>query len=136
MQKLIDHYFEYLSNNPGKVDSIYLWTISTLIVWGIMFAYKRTMIEGAKGENKLFELPEIVGYIATWMFVPIIFYAVYFFNPIPDMAWYSILFVIAYTLGGRWILEWILAFKTGQSKVIESESKKVTVEEKTEKTTE
>lgn len=117
MVKLIDSYLQYLATNPGKVDSIIVWTFSTFIIWIIMFMYREKIIKGMSGENGLFESPEVVGYILCWVFPPIINYSAFFNVELPNWVWWFLASGIAYTLGGRWLFEWVLALRAGSTRV-------------------
>lgn len=115
----IIEYFKYLANNPHDVNSIILWNISTAVVYVILFWHRKLMIQGASSENGLFELPEQVTYVLNFVWPPITFYAAYFNAEFNIMVWALILGVIAYTIGGRWIFQWVLAFKSGKDNVNE-----------------
>lgn len=117
MINLLTKYFENLANNPERIDAIYLWTLSTFVVWTVMVVYRKKMIEGASGDNGFFETAEQVTYIMTWMFPAITFYSVYFKVELSSWVWYFMTGVTAYAIGGRWIFEWVLALRSGSSKV-------------------
>jgi len=120
MIQLIESYLEYLSANPGRVDSIILWTLTMIVVWTIQFWYRKTMITGMSGANGLFESAEQVAYILNWIWPPVLCYSAYFNQELSQWIWYFIYAAIAYTLGGRWLFEWVLALRAGATKVEES----------------
>jgi hypothetical protein len=117
MIELIDSYFKYLSNHPTMLNSIGLWTVSMTMVYIILFKYRERMIAGMSGANNLWDSPEIIGYIVCWIFPPVLFYSAFFNVELPSWVWYFTAFCVAYTLGGKWLLEWVLAFKAGATKV-------------------
>lgn len=135
MMKLIDSYIEYLTNHPTMLNSIGLWTTTMLFVYFILLRYKSKMIDGSAGDNKFWEMPEQWGYIWLYVAAPITCYSAYFNSELPAWVWWFNVGVAGYTIGGRWIFEWVLAIRTGSSKV-ETESTKVTLETKETKTTE
>jgi uncharacterized integral membrane protein len=120
MQKIIESYFSYLSQNPIIINSIFQWTLCTLVVWFVEFKYRDRIVSGLEGINKMFESAEVVIFIVCVMFPPIVFHSVFFNLPFSEWNWYFIIGVIAFAMGGRWIFEWVLALKTGQSSVHES----------------
>lgn len=123
MIRFIDSYFEYLATHPTEVNSIILWTITVGVIWFLMFRLKPVMVEGAKGIDKLFQLAEQIGYIVLWLLTPIISYFAYFKDS--ESTLYFLGAVVAYTIGGRWLFQWALAFRSG----------KTTVEDQTQNTT-
>lgn len=110
------------------INSIILWNITNIIMWFILFKYRAAMIKGAEGTNGLWELNEQVSYVFLWLISPLLTYSAFFNAELPVWCWYLLVFGVAYTLGGRWILEWILAFKSGSAKVESSENEKAKTE--------
>ena len=82
-----------------------------------------TMIEGAKGVNGLFESNEQVIYLLNWVWPGILSYAAFFNAEFNVCVWGLIASIIGYTIGGRWLFEWALAFKTGKSSVESTDNK-------------
>lgn len=118
MIRFIESYFEYLATHPDKVNSIILWTITVGVIWLLMFLLKPVMVEGAKGADKLFQLAEQIGYIVLWLLTPIISYFAYFKDS--ESTLYFLGAVVAYTIGGRWLFQWALAFRSGKTTVEET----------------
>ncbi len=118
MKHFIDSYFEYLANHSTMVNSIILWTVTTGVIWFLMFRLKSVMIEGAKGTDKLFQLAEQIGYISLWLLTPILSYFAYFKDS--ESTLYFLGAIVAYTIGGRWLFQWALAFKSGKTTVEEN----------------
>lgn len=123
MKTLIDSYLTYLSGHPSLINSIILWNTTNFFVWWILIRYRKVMITGAEGENGLWELTEQVSYILLWLISPILTYSAYFNADLPTGCWYLLGGSLAYTLGGRWLLQWALAFKSGSAKVETEENK-------------
>lgn len=92
---------------------------------------KPVMVEGAKGVNGLFESNEQVIYLLNWVWPGILSYAAFFNAEFNVWVWGLIASIIGYTIGGRWLFEWALAFKTGKSSVESSTETNVKVETKT-----
>lgn len=113
-------YFEYLDAHPEMVNSIILWTVTVFVCWFVLFREKPTMIDGAKGENKLFDLPEQVSYLILWLLPPVLSYFAFFQNLV--LTLYFLGGVVAYTIGGRWLFQWFLALRAGQTKVDEQKT--------------
>lgn len=124
MKELIDTYLIYLATHPSLINSIILWNTTNFFIWFVLIRYRVKMIEGVMGENKLWEAPEQIAYLLLFLFPPILTYSAFFNSELPVWCWYFLSFAVAYTLGGRWMLEWILAFKTGSSSVAKTETDK------------
>lgn len=117
MIRLINSYFEYLATHPDKVNSILLWTMTMAVVWFMQFRYRVKMIDGMSGDNKLFEAAEQVAWILNWVWPPIVCYSAFFNVELSNWIWYFTFGCIAYTLGGRWLFQWVLALRAGSTEV-------------------
>lgn len=126
MTKLFESYLAYLAAHPGRVDSIILWTVTMMMVWFMLFRYRNLMMRGMSGTNGLFEAAEQVAYISHWIWPPIVCYSAFFNVELSAWVWYFVIGVIAYTLGGRWLFEWVLALRAGKSSVESSQTTKDT----------
>lgn len=133
MIKMIDSYFEYLTTHPTMLNSIGLWTVTMVFYYFILIKYRQLMIEGSRGENSFWEMPEQWGYIWLYVSGPITAYSAYFNSELPSWVWWFNVGIAGYTIGGRWIFEWALAIRAGSTKV-EHETKTTATLEKTEVT--
>lgn len=115
MIELLTTYLRYLTAHPELVNSIILWNITMGFVYGVLFSLKKEMVEGSKGRNELLEANEQVMYLLNWVWPPIVCYAAYFTVALDVWVWAFVIGIIGYTIGGRWIFEWALAFKSGKS---------------------
>ena len=115
--EILKSYLTYLAAHPELVNSIILWNISMFFIYFILLKYRTKMIEGSAGQNTFWEMPEQWGYI--WLFVsaPITCYSAFFNQPLPDWVWWFNCGVAGYTIGGRWIFEWVLALRSGKNSV-------------------
>lgn len=118
MMRFINSYLEYLATHPDKVNSIILWTVTVGVIWFLMFRLKRVMVQGATGVDGLLQLAEQIGYIVLWLLTPIISYFAYFKES--ESTLYFLGAVVAYTIGGRWLFQWALAFRSGKTTVEEN----------------
>lgn len=116
MIKLFDTYLEYLTNHPDTVNSIILWTITMFFYYFILMRYKTKMIEGASGGN-FWESPEQWGYLWLYLSGPITAYSAFFKAELPVYVWWFNIGVTGYTIGGRWIFQWLLALRSGSTRV-------------------
>jgi len=117
MKELLLSYLKYLETHPEAVHSILLWNITMVFVYWNLIKLRPQMVEGAKSDNRLFESNEQIIYILNWVWPGSVSYLV-FFNVTPNGWTVSLLAgMIAYTIGGRWLFQWALAFKNGISKV-------------------
>jgi len=131
MLKVTETYLNYLANHPELINSIILWNITMFFVYVNLIKLRPTMIDGAKGVNGLFEANEQVIYVLNWIWPGILSYAAFFSAEFDVWVWGLIASMIGYTIGGRWLFEWALAFKTGKSTV---ESSSIEVKTETTKT--
>ena len=119
MRDLIETYLKYLENHPEEINSIILWNLTMSFVYYVLIKYRNQMLEGAKSGNKLFESNEQVIFLLNMVWPGFLSYSVYFSKPIDGWSMSLVAGIIGYTIGGRWIFEWALAFKSGKSKVEE-----------------
>lgn len=127
---LFEKYIQFLIDHPDMVNSIILWTMTMATVWFIMFKYRLKMIAGSEGANKFWEMPEQVGYMLNWVWPPVLCFSAYFKVELPVWVWYFMAAGVAYTVGGRWLFEWVLALRAGKTSVEESsETKQVQITE-------
>ncbi len=116
---ILKSYFTHLANSPERIDSLLMWTVCTIFAWAVMVVYRERIVRGLEGLNQLFEGGEFVVLVAVVCFPPILF-NVAFFKAVEMYQWYALLFeggILGYALMGRYIFDWALAFKTGQSSV-------------------
>lgn len=134
MIRLIDTYLKYLETHPDLIHSIILWNVTMFFVYFILLKYRAKMIAGSEGENRYWEMAEQWGYLWLYVSAPITCYSAYFKVNLPDWVnWFNI-GIACYTIGGRWLFEWVLALRAGSTKV-ETETTQVTLEKKETKTT-
>ncbi len=136
MQKLIDTYLNYLSSHPDVVNSIILWTMTSILITIILLKTERERIDGSKGTNKIWESAEQIIHIMSWIFPYVMTFAIYFkVEGMYTLAWYLLIGGLAYAIGGRWIFEWALAFitrsKTVSQTTTQTSEEKVEVKEET-----
>jgi hypothetical protein len=120
MNKIIESYFSNLALNPERLDSMFLWTVTSIIITVVLIKYSKQMVNGLMGKNTLWESPEIVIYLLCWLFPYILNYAAFFKATLPDWVWWFMSAGIAYALMGRWIFDWVLALRAGATSVTES----------------
>lgn len=117
MIHLFETYLRYLESHPDLINSIILWNITMFFVYVNLIRLRPTMVDGAKGTNGLFESNEQVIYLLNWVWPGILSYAAFFNATFNIWVWGLTASIIGYTIGGRWLFEWALAFKTGKSTV-------------------
>jgi hypothetical protein len=116
---LLEKYLDFLYAHPQMINSIILWNITMVFVYFILIKYRTKMIEGSAGSNTFWEMPEQWGYIWLYVAAPITCYSAFFNSELPSWVWWFNVGVAGYTIGGRWIFEWVLAIRSG-SKVVET----------------
>lgn len=101
---VIAKYFEHLASNPERIDSLLIWFVCVAFCWFWLVKYRERLITGLEGENKLWEGGEQFVWLMQLMTPPIVFYFLCF---VPDSRIYVLIVIsgiIAFTVGGRWLL--------------------------------
>lgn len=130
------HFFEkYFSElTADRADSLLLWTLSTFFVWFWLVRLRKQSIEGMakEGDNPSWETREQIIWFTLLAFYPAAFYILYL-TQFKLWGFGAFALIIGYQIFGRFIFDWILAFKGGLSEVPEHEKEtKVKVETKVE----
>jgi hypothetical protein len=107
------NYFDHLK--PDDISHLTLWTFATVVVWFILWKFRERILSGLEGENGKLEGSETAIFLGLWMCPPIVFYILFFQNGTYALIFEA--FVMGYALTGRFIFDWALAIKNGQSKV-------------------
>lgn len=121
-------YFQHLIDNPERMDAIGLWTATVGVTYLALYKKQLVIIEGLKGDNKLLEGAETLLWMLFWMTPPIVSYSVYFGKELSSNVWLFLALGYAYGFMGKWIFNWILAFRSGASKVTVTDTNTQTTE--------
>lgn len=93
---------------------------ATTMTW-VHLHHRKEVIVGLKGENGLWEGPEWVLYVCSWLFPHAIMADLFLgLKSATDWPWWLLISLLMYGLTGRFGLQWLLALKSGSSKVEES----------------
>lgn len=111
MRYLFESYTDYLSSNPGEFTSLIFWFITMAAAYTILIRFRKSMIEGSKGENNKWEPAEQVLYLVNWVWPGVVAHAWFFYQA--EWVKYFMFGIIAWALGGKWLFEWGLAFFRG-----------------------
>lgn len=101
--------------------ALHFTVISTLVVWVVMFGYRKRILTGLEGPNGHLEAGELVIFIIAWLTPPAISWIVF----MTQYTLYGLAFigiVTGYALTGRYIFDWAIAIRSGANKV-ETETK-------------
>ena len=105
-------------------EGMILYLCGAITMTWVQLAHRKEVIIGLKGENGLWEGPEWVLYVCTWLFPHMIMADVFLgLKSATDWPWWLILGLVMYGLTGRFGLQWLLAFKSGSNKVEEDKPK-------------
>lgn len=121
LHKLLTH---IVAEHP---EGMLLYLFGALTITLIHLINSREWRIGLKGENKIWEAPEICIYLFTWLFPHMIMADQFLALKASDLCWYFMLGLLAFGLTGRFGLNWLLAFKNGQSKVTETDLPKSSI---------
>lgn len=128
-----DRFISYLT--PGHAEGVILFLISSVIMTIVQIYFLKEWTEGLKGINRYWEGPEILLYVAIWMWPPMSFADIFLQLKASDIVWYMWGASLFFGLTGRFGLEWLLAFKSGANQVTTTEIKKETITKEQQTTT-
>ncbi|MGC3945375.1 MAG: hypothetical protein QM762_12815 [Chryseolinea sp.] len=112
---------------PGAFEGDALYLISMLMITIVHFHFRKQWAEGLKGDNGLWEAPEMLLYLCLWLIPSMIYADIFLKRQASDIVWYAVMAFVFYAFTGRFGLNWLLAFRAGASEV-----KSTTTEKKTE----
>lgn len=105
-------------------EGMMLYVCGAITMTWVQLAHRKEAIIGLKGENGLWEGPEWVLYLCSWLFPHMIMADQFLgLKSATDWPWWLVLGLLMYGLTGRFGLQWLLAFKSGASKVEEDKPK-------------
>ncbi len=136
IEKLFDSFLMNHFSSSERFDGLIMWTVCTAFIWIQQIKNAPRAIKGMEGSNLFWEGHEQTIYWSLMAMWPIVFKAAFISN-VPVEVWYFIGFLMGFSLLGRSILDYALAF-FGRSPVKDSseEPVKITTETKTETTVE
>ena len=132
IEKLFDSFLINHFTDAERFDGLIMWTICTFFIWYWQVKWKDRAIKGMEGSNFFWEGHEQTIYWALMAMWPIVFKAA-FLSDVPVTVWYFVGFLMGFSLLGRSVLDYALAF-LGRAPVKKYDDKEVTVT--TETTTE
>lgn len=101
-------------------EGMILYVCGAISITWVHLYHKKDVVKGLKGQNGLWEAPEWIIYQFTWLFPHMVMADQFLGLHASDFAWWFMLGLLLFALTGRFGLEWLLAFKSGASKVEES----------------
>lgn len=102
-------------------EGMLLYICGALTMTWVQLYHRKEVIIGLKGENGLWEGPEWVLYYCSWLFPHLVMADAFLgIKSATDWPWWGMLGLLMYGLTGRFGLQWLLAMKSGSSKVEES----------------
>lgn len=118
VQQFIESVITHVISVPP--EGMLLYVCGAITVTWVQIANKAEVQRGLKGENGLWEAPEWIIYLFTWLFPHMVMADQFLGLKASDFAWWFMLGLLLFALTGRFGLQWLLAFKSGSSKVEES----------------
>lgn len=107
---------------PDHFEGMMLYIFGAISVTLVHLRNGSEWRTGLKGINGHWESPEVCIYLFSWIFPHMIMADQFLGLKASDFAWYFMLGLLAFALTGRFGLEWLLAFKSGASKVTSEET--------------
>lgn len=132
MEKILDSFILNHFSNADRFDGLIMWTLCTFFIWFWQVKLRERAVKGMEGSNFFWEGHEQTIYWSLMAMWPIVFKAAFVSN-IPTEVWYFVGFLMGFSLLGRSVLDYALAF-LGRTPVKrqEEESAKVTTTTTTE----
>lgn len=128
--KIFDYLVDHLNQESSEGIILYFFGAITVTIVHLKFASQ--WVVGLKGDNKLWEAPEIALYLFFWIF-PHVVMADSFLKMEPSTeCWVFLGCLLLFSLTGRWGLEWLLAFRGKSSTITSTETTKEVTKEKKE----
>ncbi len=127
LEQFINDLFKDLISG-SHTEGIIFYIVGSVVLLYVHLRYGQEFRNGLKGENKLFESPEISLYLFFWYSPFIIMYGAFLQVKIDIYIWYFMAGNLAFALLGRYGLERILSARFGGSSSSSTETtKEVTV---------
>lgn len=123
--KLINGYFDHLAESPERIDGLLMWTLCTFFLWFWQVKFRERAVRGMEGTNLFWEGHEQTIYWSLMAMWPIVFKAAFIAN-VTTEVWYFVAFLMGFSLLGRSVLDYALAF-LGRSPVPKKEDSTVEI---------
>lgn len=118
IEQVIEKVINHLMNITP--EGMLLYVCGAITMTWVQLYHRKEVITGLKGENGLWEGPEWILYICSWLFPHLVMADVFLgLKSATDWPWWLIISLIMYGLTGRFGLQWLLAFKNGGNTVVE-----------------
>ncbi len=118
--KFLDH---LIKEHP---EGVFFYMIGSSVMTWILIKNKDEFKQGLKGTNKLWEAPEIVIYLWTWMFTQSILAVLFLELTPPDMFWWFMFLCLIFALAGKdgilLLFNWRGVGRTTYTETIEKET--------------
>lgn len=131
MEKILDSFILNHFSNAERFDGLIMWTLCTFFIWFWQVKVRERAIKGMEGSNMFWEGHEQTIYWSLMAMWPIVFKAAFVSN-VPTEVWYFVAFLMGFSLLGRSVLDYALAFLGRAPVKKEEESAKVTTTTTTE----
>ena len=109
MEKIIDSFILNHFSNAERFDGLIMWTFCTFFIWFWQIRFRERAIKGMEGSNFFWEGHEQTIYWSLMSMWPIVFKAAFISN-VPTDVWYFVGFLMGFSLLGRSVLDYALAF--------------------------
>lgn len=98
-------------------EGMVLYVCGAVTMTWVQLHWKNEVVRGLKGENGLWEAPEWIIYLFTWLFPHMVMADQFLGLKASDFAWWFMIGLLMFALTGRFGLQWLLAFKNGANKI-------------------
>lgn len=113
--------------SSDHTEGIIFFFVGAFVLLYVHLRYGEEFRTGLKGENKLFESPEISLYLFFWYSPFIIMYGAFMQVEISVYIWYFMAANLAFAFLGRWGLERIITMRFGGSSSSTETMKETTI---------
>lgn len=128
--KIFDYLIDHLNQESSEGIILYFFGAITVTIVHLKFASQ--WVVGLKGDNKLWEAPEIALYLFFWIFPHVVMADAFLKMEPSTECWVFLGCLLLFSLTGRWGLEWLLAFRGKSSTITSTETTKEVTKEKKE----
>lgn len=122
MDQILDTLLK-LINNSRHLEGLILYCIGSISITIVHLKNLSEWKKGLKGDNGLWESPEITIYLWLWLFPHVIMSVLFLQYTPPTYFWYFMGACLLFSLLGRWGFEWLLSLRS-----IQVEKKSTTLE--------
>lgn len=95
----------------ANAQGMLLFVCGTFVMTALQLIYRKQFVEGLKGDNRLWESPEILTYLITWLLPEFLMADAWLGLRLSDAGYLILGEIVLFALMGRLGLEYMLSLK-------------------------